>query len=55
MSKVAKAIAAAIVAAGTGITTAAVDGGITSGEWWVILGGTLVAGGSVYYTPNKAA
>lgn len=53
MTTIAKAIAAAVVAAGTGITTAAIDGGIAANEWWVILGGTLVAFGSTWYTPNR--
>jgi len=60
MSKIAKAIVGAIVAGvgsvGTGILTAASDDGIVQSEWWIILGGTLVATsgafGAVWATPN---
>jgi hypothetical protein len=54
MNQIAKAIAGAITAAGTGIITAASDGGIVLNEWWTILGGTLVAGAAVWYVPNGA-
>lgn len=52
MKSVAKAIASAVIAFGTGIVTAATDGGISNGEWWVILGGTLIAGATVWSVPN---
>lgn len=55
MATIMKAVAAAITAFGTGLTTAAVDGGIDANEWWVIIGGTLVAAGSVWYVPNRGA
>ena len=60
MTKIAKALIGAVVAGvgaiGTGILTAAQDNGITQSEWWIILGGTLVATsgafGAVWATPN---
>jgi len=60
MSKIAKAIVGAIVAGigtvGTGIITAAQEDGIAQSEWWIILGGTLIATsgafGAVLTTPN---
>ena len=53
IAKVAKAIAGAVTAFGTGLITAATDGGISSSEWWVIIGGTLVGGAAVWTVPNK--
>jgi hypothetical protein len=53
MKQVAKAIAGAVTALGTGIITAASEGGIVTNEWWVILGGTLVAGAAVWIVPNQ--
>lgn len=53
MTNFAKAIAAAVTAFGTGLITAAAEGGITSSEWYIIAGGTLVAGAAVYRIPNS--
>lgn len=53
MGTLAKAIAAAVGAFGTGLITAASDSGIDTNEWWVILGGTLVAGAAVWAVPNS--
>lgn len=50
---VTKAVAAAIGSFGTGLITAASDGGIVQNEWWVILGGTLVATAAVWGFPNR--
>lgn len=52
MKSIAKALASAVTAFGTGIATAATDGGIIDHEWWVILGGTLVAMAAVWSVPN---
>ena len=53
MKLIAKCIAGAVTAFGTGLITAASDGGIVSGEWYVIVGGTLVAGAAVWSIPNS--
>ncbi len=53
MKLVAKAIAGAATAFGTGLITAASDAGVTSGEWYTIIGGTIVAGAAVWYIPNS--
>lgn len=53
LAQVAKAIAGAVTAFGTGIITAATDDHITSGEWWAIIGGMLVAGAAVWTIPNR--
>ena len=52
MNKIAKAIAGAVTAFGTGNITAAAEQGIEGNEWWVIVGGTLVAGAAVWAVPN---
>ncbi len=54
LAQIAKAIAGLVTAFGTGLITAAQDGGITSGEWYAIVGGALVAGAAVWTIPNKA-
>jgi hypothetical protein len=48
-----KAIAGLVTAFGTGLITAATEGGISSGEWYAIIGGALVAGAAVWTVPNK--
>ena len=53
MKPVAKAIASAVSAFGTGLITAASDGGVAANEWYVIIGGTLVAGAAVFAIPNQ--
>jgi hypothetical protein len=53
IQEVAKAIAGAVTAFGTGLMTAATDGHVTSGEWYAIAGGALVAFGAVWTIPNK--
>lgn len=52
MVSIAKALAAAATAFGTGLITAAQTDGIAGNEWWVILGGTLIAGAAVWRVPN---
>ena len=47
-----KAIAAAVTTLGGLITTAALDGAITGGEWYGIVGGVLIAAAAVYQIPN---
>ena len=53
LSECRKAIAAAVVALGGALGTAAADGTVSSGEWWVVIGATLVAAGGVWAIPNK--
>lgn len=53
LAQVLKAVAGAVTAFGTGLMTAATDGGIASGEWYAIVGGALVAGAAVWTIPNK--
>jgi hypothetical protein len=50
--KFTKAIAGAVTAGGAALVTAAVDDGIASNEWWIILGSALIGGAAVYETPN---
>lgn len=52
-SEIRKTVAAGCVAFGGGIVTAAMEGGITTNEWWAILGSTIAAIGSVWYVPNR--
>ena len=53
LAQIAKAIAGAVTAFGTGMIAAAVQDGITANEWYGIIGGTLVAGAAVWAVPNK--
>ena len=53
LSPFAKAIAAGAVALGGASVTAAQDGGISSGETWIIVGTTIAAVGAVFVVPNK--
>jgi len=53
LSPFAKALAAGAVALGGAIVTAAQDGGISSGETWIIVGTTIAAVGTVFVVPNK--
>jgi len=53
MNQIRKAIAGVIFAAGTALTTAAAEGGVSSTEWWGILAAGLVTGAGVYYVPNR--
>ncbi len=53
LAQIAKAIAGLVTAFGTGLMTAATDGGVSSGEWYAIIGGALVAGAAVWTVPNK--
>lgn len=49
----AKAIAAACTAAAGTIGTAIVEGGISGGEWALIVLGTVAAAALVFAVPNK--
>jgi len=51
-AEIRKTIAAALVAGGGALVTAATTDGITANEGWVILGTTLAAAGAVWYVPN---
>ncbi len=53
VAQILKAIAGLATAFGTGLITAAQDGGVTDGEWYAIAGGALVAGFAVWTVPNK--
>lgn len=53
LAQIAKAIAGAITAFGTGLIAAASDGGVVGSEWYAIVGGALVAGAAVWAVPNK--
>lgn len=54
-AEIRKTIAAALVAGGGALVTAASTDGVTAAEGWVILGTTLAAAGAVWYVPNKEA
>lgn len=53
ISRYAKAITAAVVAAGGTITAAAADGVITGGEVWIIAGAILGGLGFTWAVPNR--
>lgn len=53
VAQVLKAIVAFIGSIGAGMVTAAVDDGISSGEWYGIVGSALVVGAAVWTVPNK--
>ena len=53
MSKFTKALAGFIGTFGSGLVTAAADGGVVASEWYTIVGGALVVGAGVYYVPNR--
>lgn len=55
LAQVLKAVAGAVTACGTGLITAATDDQITSGEWYAIVGGALVAFAAVWTIPNAKA
>jgi hypothetical protein len=48
MTKLTSAIAAAVGTFGTGLITAASDGGVAANEWYVMAGAALVAAAGVY-------
>jgi predicted type IV restriction endonuclease len=52
ISKYAKAVTAAVVAAGGAVSAAAADGVITSGETWIIVGAFLGGLGFTWAVPN---
>lgn len=51
-AEIRKTVAAGCVAFGGALTTAAVEGGVTGTEWYVIIGTTVAAIGAVWYVPN---
>jgi hypothetical protein len=53
ISKYAKAVTAAVVAAGGAVSAAAADGVITSGEVWIIAGAFLGGLGFTWAVPNR--
>ncbi|MFJ8140665.1 hypothetical protein [Streptomyces sp. NPDC096013] len=53
ITKYAKAITAAAVAAGGTVATAAADGVITGGEAWLIVGAFLGGLGLTWAVPNR--
>jgi hypothetical protein len=53
VSKYAKALAAALVAAGGTVSTALADDRITSGEAWLIAGAVLAGLGVTWAVPNR--
>jgi hypothetical protein len=55
VKEIKKAIGGALVTFGTGVSTAALDGGIDTSEWWGIAGGTLIAFGTVWALTNTEA
>lgn len=52
MKNVRKAIFAGLAALGSSIGTAALDGVITEGEWWLMAGAVLVAAGGTFQIRN---
>ncbi|MEV6544384.1 hypothetical protein [Streptomyces sp. NPDC051665] len=54
ISKYAKAVTAAVVAAGGAVSAAAADGVVTSGEVWIIAGAFLGGLGFTWAVPNRA-
>jgi len=53
VSRYAKAIVAAVVAAGGTVSTALADGVVTAGEAWLIAGAVLAGLGVTWAVPNK--
>ncbi|MDX2551316.1 hypothetical protein [Streptomyces stelliscabiei] len=53
ISKYAKAVTAAVVAAGGALSTAAADGVVTSGEVWIVAGAFLGGLGLTWAVPNR--
>jgi len=53
MRRVAKALVAALVAAGGALGTAGADGSVTAVEWLGVVGAGVVAGLAVWRVPNR--